>query len=925
MVRIRSSRWYSGENQKELRRGAPNNSSSTRRVVSLVFLLALVVVLMQKVSDPVSVSRAFEALGIPIEKKIVGSSHPLDSSHSPNGGVTQSSGTAVAGLSSDKSKEPTSKGDVSQRDLSQGDVSKGDVSKSIISQSGSGEWEKTCVDLIARLLDKASGSQIDLLALWVFAEESSTREAGKQPAEQIQIDAKGLIEQLRAKLDLSKETDQSWNSRLTEFQRQWDVLQNEVNRFNLGEPLNKDDLDHQFKHYLSNYLDRRLLEGLRDASPWVASETVGFGRMLQRGKGYQTQAADLSLVTTKQLETEAAQLRGSWVRYRGTVRLVEQVQRQQPLLQDSQYSVMWLQPNDGSTQPVAVYATQAIVEQIQRAVNEQQFPEIELTGLVGKKLAYGSAAGVQVAPTLFSGSIIQFAEVNPKPLPKSTGETYRTAAVAVVVAVLLSLIFTFPIWKQLRRRKSTSALGLALFATFAWGFSLCNSAFAQDPPWAKKPTDGESRLAFVEQRLQPVFNQTQVDGIRALIDGSSTAMPDFVLRAIFALNQVGWQAAWQPSVPISLPLSYQLQPVQLNGIAHSVQQVSLNESQQEWFSLQPTKVVYRLQIELTDSNATRDPKSSPSNEPPAQLLSVFTAEIPSAWTRSAQLKQPVQIQAFELRQAASESSAPPTVLCALANRVGWKLDEYSLANMDQLQPKIPAAWIDLAKAGWDMSWFDVLDKYNKKPLSNEELGPLVKLLEITAQKPSFRSGSVSQPLEVISQPRTHIGLDVDWSVRLVTGSLVEIMQDQKTIQYYQYDGFVAIPDGQTIKFDSGNGQTVDFKGEFPVTVLTSVDSPFVGHEQIKAGQHTWPVGKKATVRGRFLKLWSYESERLKASSGNGRLIAPLVVASEMSELLVQPKMNRQGSWMFYLVGLAVVIIASSYVQITFRNRARARK
>lgn len=916
MVRIRSSRWYSGENQKELRRGAPNNSSSTRRVVSLVFLLALVVVLMQKVSDPVSVSRAFQALGMPTEKKIVGSSHPLDSSHSPNSGVTQSSSSPVDGESTDESTEPTSA------------LPKGDASLRDISRPGSAEWEKTCVDLFGRLLDKASGSQIDLLALWIFADENAAREVAKQPAEQIQSDANGLIEQLRSKLDLSKEADQTWSLRLTEFQKQWDVLQNEVNRFHLGEPLNKDALDGQFKQHLASYLDRRLLDSLRDASPWVASETVGFGRLLQRGKAYQPQSADVSLVTTKQLETEAAQLRGSWVRYRGTVRLVEQVKRQQPLLQDSQYSVMWLQPNDGSTQPVAVYATQSIVAQIQRAVGQQQFPEIELTGLVGKKLAYGSAAGVQVAPTLFSGSIIQFAEANPKPLSKSTGETYRNAAIVVVVAVLLSLIFTVPIWKQLRRRKSTSALVLALLATLTCGCSLCNSAFAQDPPWAKKPTDGESRLAFVEQRLQPVFNQSQIDGIGTLIDGSSTAMPDFVLRAIFALNQVGWQAAWQPSVPIALPLSYQLQPVQFGGIAHSVQQVTLNESQQEWFSLQPTKVVYRLQIELTNSSTTRDPKSSSSSDSPTPLLSIFSAEIPSAWNRSAQLKQPVQIQAFELRKAANDSGAQPTVLCALANRIGWTLDEASLANMDQLQPKIPAAWIDLAKAGWDLSWFDVLDKYNKKPLSNDELGPLVKLLEITAQQSLIsRDGRLAQPLEVISQPKAHLGAEVDWSVRLVTGSLVEIVQDQKTIQYYQYDGFVAIPDGQTIKFDSGNaeGQTVDFKGEFPVTVLTSVDSQFVGREQIQAGQHTWPVGKKATVRGRFLKLWSYESERLKASSGNGRLIAPLVVASEMSELLVQPKMNRQGAWMFYLVGLAVVIIASSFVQITFRKRARTRK
>ncbi len=238
MVRIRSSRWYSGENQKELRRGAPNNSSSTRRVVSLVFLLALVEVLMQKVSDPVSVSRAFEALGMPIEKKIVGSSHPLDSSHSPNGGVTQPSGSSTTGQASGNLNEPQSKGSASNVSPS------GDVST-----SGSTEWEKTCVDLFARLLDKAASSQIDLLALWVFADESPARQVPKQPAEQIQIDANGLIEQLRSKLDLAKDTDLSWNSRLTEFQRQWDLLQNEVNRFHMGEPLNKDALDQQFKQY----------------------------------------------------------------------------------------------------------------------------------------------------------------------------------------------------------------------------------------------------------------------------------------------------------------------------------------------------------------------------------------------------------------------------------------------------------------------------------------------------------------------------------------------------------------------------------------------------------------------------------------------------------------------------------------------------
>ena len=41
-------------------------------------------------------------------------------------------------------------------------------------------------------------------------------------------------------------------------------------------------------------------------------------------------------------------------------------------------------------------------------VADDRWPEIEVLALVGKRLAYGSAAGVQVAPTLFAGSIIQF-------------------------------------------------------------------------------------------------------------------------------------------------------------------------------------------------------------------------------------------------------------------------------------------------------------------------------------------------------------------------------------------------------------------------------------------------------------------------------------------------------------------------------------
>ncbi len=73
MVRFRRDRWYNLEGQQTLHRRAKSESKMFGRLVSLVVLLILVTLLMQRVSDPRVFENAFRQLGVPLsspEKQI---------------------------------------------------------------------------------------------------------------------------------------------------------------------------------------------------------------------------------------------------------------------------------------------------------------------------------------------------------------------------------------------------------------------------------------------------------------------------------------------------------------------------------------------------------------------------------------------------------------------------------------------------------------------------------------------------------------------------------------------------------------------------------------------------------------------------------------------------------------------------------------
>lgn len=889
MVRIRSNRWYSGENQKELRRTAPSNSSGTRRLVSMVFLLVLVLVLMSKVSDPKNMRQIFESLGIPLEQQVVATSDPQPGS----GDSPSQAGTALP----NSTRHPTR-------------------------LHADTPWDKTCADLIPRLLDNASPGQIDQLAEYWFATVSPSKPGDKAPVP-LSLDSLNLIEQLRETLDDNSGGDNLWSELLTQFGSRWQAVIEEANQFHRGEIVDsafqaKLPLD-EFHQRLSDQLDRRMLDNLRDGSPWRTGEIVSFGRLLQRGKNFQFGLSDPPLVNTQQLEGDFLKLRGSWVRYRATVRMIEQVDREQPLVNQANYSVMWVRGFDGSTQPIPVYTTSSIVNQLQRSLSPQSYPEVEIIGLVSKKLAYGSAAGVEVSPTLFAGSIIQFATALAENKVPQDGLAARQIVITGFAGLVLSLIAIVFVWKQLRpssrnrTQQGTLTLPVGLgFMLFCWAVDT-EAVCAQEPPWKSSSAAEQVKSQIVQQRLQSAFDEQRLQQIQQLLQGGDTSIPDAILQTLFALNQVGWDRVWQAGNKIKLSANYELKPVELVGWAWSVQSLALSPQQQDWFSAQPTKNIYRIQMQTAPSK----------DQQPPELISVFCREVPRNWQESVQLKQPAQFRCFSFSNTPDPGNEGLPQFY-LAERAIWKLSDADLLRTAEFHPQIPQYWLQLARSGWDLAWFDLLAANNQKRLSQEETEPLLKLLEMA--KPTGESSTpiepLTKPIDAMSKPIEHLLSSIAWQVRLVSGSIVDLSRPGESIRYYQFDGFVKIPN-QTINYSiPDTAQSLSFKNEFPVTILTRHDGEFVPLDKLRAGAKTWQIGKTVKVQGRFMRLWSYESQRLSTTGSTSRQVAPLIVASTLTPISALPEVSQTSIWSVAVLGCAMLFIMAWVLKDFIKKSSR---
>ncbi len=902
----------------------------------MCLLLALVVLLMQKATDPRHVSNAFQALGVPLTPD-----EPLDSTMPT------------------KSQEPINQ----ERSGLEADLPSSDSDRD--ASPAAARWRTTCRDMLPRLLESASTADVSELGLhWFGSEASSGTNLGvhdelsesllslKNNAEIVLADS---IRQTQSpKFPQAEQT--AWLQPLRRMESQWQQLWK--NRFANTDPTSADaGLDAEFAIALSDYLDGQLVRGLRDATPWTQRETTAFWRLIQRGQGgVAVLVRQPPIVNTLQLESEADAFRGQLVRFRGTARRIELVTKGHPQMAPATaYWEMWLRGEDDSVQPVAVYTSDPAAGKLVQQINPRtaDFPAVEVTGYFAKRLAYASQAGVEVAPTLFATQVKPLAAsqiptaTNSPTLSTDSPEFQTQLLIALVSGGLLAGILLGPIVAHfLNRSKHTrdalgkssakktivptllcwlAASGLSPTAPRMHGARCC----AQDPPpWVLSPQDDPVAGALSEG-LQTAFDPTAISALRDYLRGQTTVFPNQCLKGIQLLNKLGWPTSLEFVSPIETASDIKLASEQICGWVRLAMPVELDQTQRSWYQTQEKPELMRLEIQLQPD--LFGPPSSPlkgaeqlESQP---LVTVFCRYVPSQWLSSSQLRQPVRLQAISLRDSHSSQ-----IVCAIAERPQWLLPEAT--EVDSLLPPVSPQYLQLAKHGWDLFNIDVVAERHQAALAGDEAEAFYSLMRIANRLSEVPSSTESKPLELLSQAKQSLGKPVRWRVRLVSGTVVQV-PDRRMQEvlgdsaYVQFDGFVEIGNDrvsyQVLTADP-NSQRIEFQGEFPITIVSRLDTPFAPPKKQLAQQASWQVGQYALLEGTFYRMWSYQSQlvRSRSSDSQARQLAPLIVASKLSATAPAVENNPESmGWFGWALCISVVgILAAIWIAIFSLDQRR---
>lgn len=946
MVRLRSNRWYAADAQHNRQRRVSHQASGTRRVLSLCLLLALVIVLMQRASDPRHVQQAFQALGVPLDPP------PLDPP----------------------------------------------AETKLADSNRSGKWGATCDDVIPRILESLTADQQRDLATFWFAransssinktpDELETTSASANPASlpsewaQRGAEVIGQLTEQTAQSPMAADEKAQWLAQLEQIASQWQTLCTTPASEELSMSVSQ-----ELRQALTAALDQRLVASLRDAAPWTHSESLAFWRLLQRttaAVGDATASENFAaapLVSTRQLDAEADSLRGQPVRFRGRLHRVERVEREfAPLNIRGGYWVLWLRGEDEALQPVAIYTTDPFAAELAVQVDQREsdYPPLEVQAIFAKRLAYASADGLQVGPALMARKLIPLsgpAAPLPAVTPQPLGNQFR---IAVLVACLLAAAVLLPIlWGSRRRvkRQNRTSTWLLLFATamywqalhsthgqFAWGappLQPADSAAvreAESPPWAK--SNSNPLTEFLTSGGQIPLTATAANELRVALHDRSAPFPNALLKIISAIGRVGWMQPTDASQQrltkiIELGEGLQLQGRLVAGWVRAATPVGLTESQRGWFQSDERARLYQVELQVQATDSTEDTAEASASPAQAELLTIYCGRVPLMWLSTAQLRQPAQFVAFEL---VDQAAAGTPALCALAEAPQWLLPKNMSSEQlaARLAPPLAPYVLELGQLGWDLTYLDTIAAHNQKPLSRDEAAGFYSLLRLTnsssvtggvvlgvdagdADSRVANSGDAdsagdrratlsSRPLALLADAKSSVGMPLEWHVRIVTGTLVQVddAADRRQLggqAYIQFDGFVDIGNDR-IRFQPVGGSEpapkLEFSGEFPVTIVSGLNkqllnSPLAPAKQLEAGQRSWAVGQYATLRGRFYRLWSYQSELVQSSTPQGRQVAPLVVASSL--LPAAPPVRDQTSYVGWfgwaLCGAMLVILAA---------------
>lgn len=394
MVKNKRQRWYSAEGQSRIHTSALERSSGTRRLASLVILLALILILIQQTSNVKKVETVATAIGL------LPNSNSATVSESESDILSGGQPSSPIQLENPKRFDPLSVEQITMMTTSPSVRTNQQIWKALLRNAP--------VSVVRGVAHKLYGRQ----AIEAASESAVTQrtevkrwyaDATSQLEKWAEIEAQNAASVVVGQSDGSE----TWLPTFIDaFQKQNAWFMESVAR----EPT---PLQIDFFRGLSLALDEKLLEQIVDNSTWWSTDWLPLVRSWQRvGTLRELLANQVALplhfpkIEVSQLLSAGHDYRGRPIRFEGTIYQVDpSASISEAGFTNLDYEVIWLRPDDTSGQPICVYAPKANVDQ---NVKLEKGSHIALTGLFFKRIAYKSQRGNEFSPLLLAAYVKPF-------------------------------------------------------------------------------------------------------------------------------------------------------------------------------------------------------------------------------------------------------------------------------------------------------------------------------------------------------------------------------------------------------------------------------------------------------------------------------------------------------------------------------------
>lgn len=372
----RNPKWYDSDGQRSARRIVIHKSNPTRTLIGLIFMLGLVILLLQQLTDTEKVTRVGQAIGL------------FEPNELTNAGDKNASSSSTTGAAYDLSIE--------NRTFFESLQLRSDNDAETREQS-----------IWTYFLSRLATEQQDLMVRYFLAPKSNlTSDDMATPLNDCTLALNNWLDQIQ-----QNQSNGITNSTADDGEI-ISVMLARIEKWRTDDPANR-DLGMPFRIALDRVLLRRFL----DNQNWMSKEQVvalrtwARIREMRQGLDTMTLAADeLPIIELSQLlGSENATYRAVPLRFLGSIASVDERtgRLQSEGWNGVAYRVWWMKPKEVSSQPVAVYVP---IELEPSQFEEGQKSELEITGFFAKRKAYASQRGPEIAPVIFAAAIRRVSE-----------------------------------------------------------------------------------------------------------------------------------------------------------------------------------------------------------------------------------------------------------------------------------------------------------------------------------------------------------------------------------------------------------------------------------------------------------------------------------------------------------------------------------